>query len=114
MYEYKAIVKRVIDGDTIVLDIDLGFSTWIRDEHFRLAGINTPELRSKVKEEKELAEKAKKRLEALCPVGSKQIITTAKAKDKYGRYLAVIHQGNNIFTINRTLIDEGLAKPYYE
>lgn len=114
MYEYKAIVKRIIDGDTIVFDIDLGFSAWIHDEHFRLAGIDTPELKSKVKEEKEFAKKAKLRLEELCPVGSIQKISVSKGKEKYGRYLVVIHQENNIITINRTLINEGLAKPYYE
>lgn len=44
LYHYRAIVKEVHDGDTITVDIDLGFHTWIHDEHIRLAQINAPEV----------------------------------------------------------------------
>ena len=53
MYEYKAIVDRVVDGDTIDVDIDLGFSTTLTKQRVRLAGIDTPESRTR-----NLAEKA--------------------------------------------------------
>lgn len=113
MYEYKAKVVRVIDGDTIVLDVDLGFNMKITDEHFRLVGLNTPSLRSKIKEERETAIKARDRLTELCPVGSEQIVIVKKRKEKYGRYLVIISQPENMTTVNRILINEGLAVPYY-
>ena len=52
MYEYKAVVDRVIDGDTVDVDIDLGFGVWLRKQRVRLVGIDTPESRTKDLEEK--------------------------------------------------------------
>ena len=46
MYEYKALINRVIDGDTVDVDIDLGFGIWMKDERIRVMGIDTPELRT--------------------------------------------------------------------
>jgi len=43
MYEYSCKIVRVIDGDSIILDIDLGFGLWIHGERIRLYGIDTPE-----------------------------------------------------------------------
>ena len=43
LYTYKANIVRVIDGDTVVADIDLGFDVWLRKEHLRLVGIDAPE-----------------------------------------------------------------------
>ena len=47
MYEYNAELDRVVDGDTVDVNIDLGFGIWIRDERVRVMGIDTPELRSR-------------------------------------------------------------------
>jgi len=44
MYQYNAIIQKVVDGDTLVIAIDLGLSVWIHDEKIRLYGINTPEV----------------------------------------------------------------------
>jgi hypothetical protein len=52
MYEYNCKIVRVIDGDSIILDIDLGFGLWIHGESIRLFGVDCPECRSRDKEEK--------------------------------------------------------------
>lgn len=108
MYNYKAKVKRIVDGDTLVMDVDLGFNVWLRDEKFRLAGINAAETRG---EERERGFLAKKRLGEMAPVDSEQIINVRKSKEKYGRYLCVIKYGEG--SINQQLINENLAVPFY-
>ena len=45
MYTYKASVTRVVDGDTVIVDIDLGFGVWLREQSVRLAKINAPEMK---------------------------------------------------------------------
>jgi micrococcal nuclease len=42
MYQYKAIITKVVDGDTVDVDIDLGFEVWLRNQRIRLYGIDTP------------------------------------------------------------------------
>ena len=54
MYEYRCKVVRVIDGDTVDVDIDLGFGVWLHKERVRLYGIDTPESRTRDLEEKKL------------------------------------------------------------
>ena len=52
MYEYKATIVKVVDGDSIYVDIDLGFDVWIRNQSIRLYGIDTPECRQRDKAKK--------------------------------------------------------------
>ena len=52
MYEYKAKLIKVVDGDTVDVDIDLGFGVWLRNERVRIMGIDTPESRTRDKVEK--------------------------------------------------------------
>lgn len=117
MYEYKAVVKRVIDGDTVVLDIDLGFRTWLRDEHVRLFGINTPELTAKDPVVREAAKAAKAFVEVRLPVGAVialQSIEYDGGRDKYGRVLGIIRyvaDGNTV-ELNKQLLEENLATAY--
>ena len=61
MYEYRVNILKVIDGDTVDVDIDLGFNTWIKKERVRIMGIDTPESRTRNKIEKKfgLASKAR-------------------------------------------------------
>jgi micrococcal nuclease len=66
MYHYKAKLVRVIDGDTIDVDIDLGFDVWLKRQRIRLAGIDAPESRTRNKAEKVLGLAAKARLTELC------------------------------------------------
>lgn len=110
---YHTFCKKITDGDTIIVDIDLGFRLWIRDARLRLARINTPEIRTRDKEEKKQGLKAKKFLTDL--IKGKQIIieTIKMPKDKqpidsFGRYLVEIYDidGNNI---NDLLAKNGYA-----
>ena len=55
MYEYRVKILRVVDGDTVDVDIDLGFGVWMHKERVRLYGIDTPESRTRDKEEKKLS-----------------------------------------------------------
>jgi len=62
MYEYRVHILRVVDGDTVDVDIDLGFGIWLRNERVRIMGIDTPESRTRDKVEKVFGLAAKKRL----------------------------------------------------
>ena len=89
MYEYKAILRRVIDGDTLEVDIDLGFKTILKKEKLRLLGIDTPELRSQDVEERVRAKAAKEYVQSLLAPGDEFVLQTEKDRaGKYGRYLA--------------------------
>ena len=55
MYEYRVKILRVVDGDTVDVDIDLGFGVWMHKERVRLYGIDTPESRTRDLEEKKLS-----------------------------------------------------------
>ena len=57
MYEYRVNILKVIDGDTVDVDIDLGFNTWIKKERVRIMGIDTPESRTRNKIEKKFGKK---------------------------------------------------------
>ena len=65
MYEYRCKVIRVVDGDTVDVDIDLGFGVWLKDERVRIMGIDTPESRTRDKVEKLFGTAAKERLKQL-------------------------------------------------
>jgi len=111
-YVYRAIVTEVYDGDTITVDIDLGFGVWMRDQTLRLYGIDTPELR---KEEKEHGLKVRDYVRDLI-LGKEVTIESFKGKKgKYGRWLATVfydssHSGQ--INLNEELLIQGLAKPY--
>ena len=85
-FVYNAIIERVIDGDTIDVTLDLGFSCFLHKQRVRLAGIDTPESRTRNLEEKALGLKAKKRLVEVC-IGSFKIKSLGKGK--YGRILGI-------------------------
>lgn len=103
MYTYNATVTRWVDGDTVWLDVDMGFRLQTGND-FRLNGINTPERGQAGYQE------AKDRANALAPAGSAVVIKTTKP-DKYGRWLAEVWA--NDICVNLTLITEGLAVPYF-
>ena len=85
MYTYKAQVARVIDGDTVVLEIDLGFKIF-HVMSCRLVGVNAPELNAKDEAVKLAAVESKEYLMSLLPVG-KEITIKSTRLDKYGRAL---------------------------
>ena len=108
LYQYQAKILKVIDGDTIKVEFDLGFHIKF-SETIRLFGINTPEIHGINKDN---GIKSKLRVEQLLPVGIMVVIETIKdEKEKYGRYLAKIHLADGTI-LNEVLINEGLAKPF--
>ena len=108
MYEYAAKLIRIIDGDTFVAELDLGFKTH-KVETIRMAGINTPESRTRDLEEKCHGLAAKKFLGALL-VGAGNLVVTVKDIGKFGRALGVVYADG--LNINFELIDKGYAYPY--
>jgi len=110
MYEYRAKVVRVVDGDTVDFRVELGFHISLEDR-FRLYGIDAPERNSKDPEQRELAKKATGRLRELLPEGKEVTIRTLKdRREKYGRYLACVYSDG--VWVEQILLDEGLAKVY--
>ena len=88
MFEYSCTIVRVVDGDTVDVDIDLGFGVWMKKQRIRFYGIDTPESRTRDLEEKKYGLAAKAFVEAHLPVGSIRTLTTVKDKvGKYGRIL---------------------------
>jgi micrococcal nuclease len=110
MYEYNCKIRRVVDGDTVDVDIDLGFGTWRVDERIRLYGVDTPECRTRDDEEKAAGLLAKKFVENMLHVDGSYKLNT-REKDKFGRYLGTIKIAGDL-TINTALVSEHLAVPY--
>ena len=108
MFEYLCKVTRVVDGDTIDVNIDLGFNIWHK-ARVRMAGIDTPESRTRNKKEKVLGLAAKARLKELLK-SQKVSIQCSKEKGKFGRVLADVIVNDK--SINLQLIDEGHAREY--
>ena len=88
MFEYQCTIVKIIDGDTVDVDIDLGFGVWLKKQRIRFYGIDTPESRTRDLEEKKYGLVAKVFVETHLPVGSTRTLTTVKDKTgKYGRIL---------------------------
>ncbi len=107
-YKYKATVVSVYDGDTITVNIDLGFGVILQKKKIRLYGINTPEVRG---EERERGLVSRDYLRELID-GKEIILETIRDKTvKYGRYLGIIHFDiiDELVNVNELLVTEGLA-----
>ena len=88
MHTYRCTILRVVDGDTVDVDIDLGFGVWNRGERIRVLGIDTPESRTRDKVEKTYGILAKNFVKSYLPVGSVQTLQTEKdSTGKFGRIL---------------------------
>ena len=117
MYEYKCKILRVVDGDTVDIDIDLGFGIWMAKERVRMMGIDTPESRTRDKVEKKFGLASKARLKELLPVGSKQHLKTEidrSGEDKKGKFGRIL--GDFIVDEKRCtdiLVEEGHAVAYF-
>ena len=113
MYEYKATIRRVVDGDTVDVTLDLGFNI-MYNSRIRLLGIDTPESRTRDLEEKKRGLAAKDRVKELCPVGSSVILKTTKdGRGKFGRILGEIFVSGVVQSINQLLVEEGHAVEYF-
>ena len=132
MYEYHCKIVKVIDGDTVDVDIDLGFGVWLKKERVRVNGIDTPESRTRDKEEKKFGLISKNRVKQLLPVGSTQILKTESdrnGEDKKGKFGRIL--GDFVFNkpvsnddkipileiegvrLSDVLIDENMAVRYH-
>lgn len=111
MYEYKIKkIKKIIDGDTLDIEIDLGFNIVIT-QRVRLAGINAPETKTANLEEKVQGLESKKWLEEKLNTTKLMHIKTEK-DDKYGRILGWIYIGDDTIPVNNHMINEEYAKLY--
>ena len=116
MYEYKCKILRVVDGDTVDIDIDLGFGIWMHKERVRMMGIDTPESRTRDKVEKTFGLASKDRLKELLPIGSTQHLKTEidrSGEDKKGKFGRIL--GDFIVDEKRCtdiLVEEGYAVVY--
>lgn len=110
-YTFKAFVTNVIDGDTIDVDIDVGFNIKMR-HRIRLLGVNTAEMTSKILEEKNLAIAAKQY--TFNSVLNKEIILTTQKSDAFGRYLGEVFyiKNNEQVSLNKELLSLGLAREF--
>lgn len=110
MYKYEATVRRWVDGDTVDVDIDLGFGLIFHNQRLRLYGIDAHESRTRDLDEKEKGLAATAFVNEMAPVGSKITIVTYK-EGKYGRILAEIFL-DDYTNLNTLLTEKGHAERY--
>ena len=114
MYEYRCEVVKIIDGDTIRVDVDLGFGIWSRNETVRLYGIDTPESRTRDLEEKKYGLAAKKFLTNMLndPGG---VTLKSHGKGKFGRILGELWRTTDYTdkSINEYMVEKHHAAPYH-
>ncbi len=111
MYQYKIKkITRIVDGDTVDLDIDLGFGITI-SHRVRLKGINAPETKTLDLEEKNKGIQARLWLEKELSRSGEWVIETTK-EDKYGRMLGTLYLVGEPVTVNERMLNEGIAKPF--
>jgi|TARA_R110002060_G_scaffold15748_2_gene21988 micrococcal nuclease len=121
MYEYRATIVKIIDGDTVDVDIDLGFNVVLKDERVRVAGIDTPESRTRDLEEKKFGLAAKERVKELlgktCVLKTQINKSGEDMKGKFGRILGDFNvydaKTDSWKMLTQVLISEGHAVPYH-
>jgi micrococcal nuclease len=115
MYEYRCTVVKIIDGDTVDVDIDLGFGVWLKKERIRLYGIDTPESRTRDLEEKKYGLAAKEFLTGMLDDEGGVVLKTHKdAEGKFGRILGELWRTTSFSdkSINEYLIEKHHAVRY--
>jgi micrococcal nuclease len=117
--EYDVTVIKVVDGDTVDVDIDLGFGVCLKDERVRIMGIDTPESRTSDKVEDLFGEAAKARLKELMKHGGKLITTEDRhgedMKGKFGRILGdfKVDYNGEMKKVTEIMTEEGHCVPYF-
>ena len=111
MYTYSVKVTRVVDGDTVDVDIDLGFGMSYRKQRVRMMGIDTPESRTRNLEEKFYGKASKAHL--VEKLKDQKVKLVSHDKGKFGRLLGELFIGNNPVSVNQQMIDEFHAVPYF-
>lgn len=114
--EYDVRLLKAVDGDTVDVDIDLGFGMWLKDERVRIMGIDTPESRTSDKVEKLFGRAAKARLKELLVAGGVLVTTEDKKgedmKGKFGRILGDFKTPDGRL-VTEVMIEEGHCVPYF-
>ena len=114
--EYDVRLLKAVDGDTVDVDIDLGFGMWLKDERVRIMGIDTPESRTSNKVEKLFGKAAKARLKELLVAGGVLVTTEDKKgedmKGKFGRILGDFKTPDGRL-VTEVMIEEGHCVPYF-
>ena len=111
MQKYKAKLTRIIDGDTIAAEIEVGFDIFIR-KRIRLWGIDAPETRSRDKKEVQDGKNTLRRLAAILAASDGEFELITHGDGKYGRCLGEIFVKDQTESVNQILINEGLAEKY--
>lgn len=116
VFRYVAQVKRIIDGDTLELDVDMGMTIFQHKKQLRLAGVNAPESRTTDLKEKQRGLAAKSYLQFLCPIDSYVMIVTDRDNaEKYGRLFGTVYTSDKIYlteSVNAKMIAAGHCKSW--
>jgi len=116
MYEYRCKVVKIVDGDTVDVDIDLGFGVWLKKERIRMFGIDTPESRTRDLDEKKYGLMAKDYITKLLDDEGGIVLKTRKdAEGKYGRILGELWRTTDFAdtSINELMIKNHHAVSYH-
>jgi len=116
MYEYRCQVVKIVDGDTVDVDIDLGFGVWLKKERIRMFGIDTPESRTRDLDEKKYGLMAKDYITRLLDDEGGIVLKTRKdAEGKYGRILGELWRTTDFAdtSINDLMIKNHHAVSYH-
>jgi len=111
MYRYAVTVTRIVDGDTVDVDVDLGFGMIYKKQRVRMMGIDTPESRTRDLEEKFYGKASKAHLTSILSEGNVQL--KSHDKGKFGRILGELFIGDSSYSVNQQMIDEYHAVPYF-
>ena len=111
MHTYQCKIVKVVDGDTVDVDIDLGFGIWLRNQRIRMYGIDTPESRTRDLEEKKYGKAATAYLVNWTNAGGIVLKTYKDGKGKYGRILGELWYAD--VNINKKMVEEHHAVEYY-
>ena len=110
MYRYKVSVVKVVDGDTVDVDIDLGFGMSYKKQRVRMLGIDTPESRTRDLVEKKFGKASKKHLKGILEQGGIELVSHDKGK--FGRILGEFFIGNSEVSVNQQMINDHHAVAY--
>ena len=116
MYTYRCNVIKIIDGDTVDVDIDLGFGVWLKKQRIRMYGIDTPESRTRDLEEKKYGLAAKEFLTGMLDDDAGILLKTYKdEKGKFGRILGELWRTTNYAdkSVNDYMVEKYHAVAYY-
>ena len=110
MYEYRVDIVKVVDGDTVDVDIDLGFGMTYKKQRVRMKGIDTPESRTRDLVEKKFGLASKEFLKS--QLKDQKIELVSHDKGKFGRILGELFVGGSAYSINKIMIDNHYAVLY--